>query len=118
LFIFRKSFSRLFIFAENLSRDVFVKLGEMDFESFVSRLVNHFVNELINKGMRKKKIRRGFSDSTKSQILALQNNRCNHCNRILDVRNFDHIDNNRSNNLFFNCQALCPNCHAKKTRAK
>lgn len=29
---------------------------------------------------------------------------------------FDHIDNDRSNNDFSNCQALCPNCHAIKTR--
>jgi 5-methylcytosine-specific restriction endonuclease McrA len=29
---------------------------------------------------------------------------------------YDHIDGNRSNNDPSNCQALCPNCHAKKTR--
>jgi len=34
----------------------------------------------------------------------------------LEVFNFDHIDGDRSNNSFFNCQALCPNCHARKTR--
>ena len=41
----------------------------------------------------------------------MQNNRCNHCHRLLDVVNFDHIDGNRANNSFYNCQALCPNCH-------
>jgi hypothetical protein len=33
-----------------------------------------------------------------------------------DVWDYDHIDENRSHNDFNNCQALCPNCHAKKTR--
>jgi 5-methylcytosine-specific restriction endonuclease McrA len=32
------------------------------------------------------------------------------------VWDYDHIDGNRSNNKISNCQALCPNCHAKKTR--
>jgi|SaaInlV_200m_DNA_6_1039755.scaffolds.fasta_scaffold00866_1 hypothetical protein len=88
----------------------------MDFESFISRQANHFLKELIHEGLSKKKVRKNFSESIKNQVLTLQNHRCNHCNRVLDVINFDHIDGNRSNNLFFNCQALCPNCHAKKSR--
>jgi len=38
------------------------------------------------------------------------------CLNKLDVTDFDHIDGNSSNNRLENCQALCPNCHAKKTR--
>jgi hypothetical protein len=33
----------------------------------------------------------------------------------LGVWDYDHKDGNRSNNHARNCQALCPNCHAKKT---
>ena len=29
---------------------------------------------------------------------------------------YDHKNGDRSNNKLSNCQALCPNCHAKKTR--
>ena len=32
------------------------------------------------------------------------------------IWDFDHIDGDSSNNSLSNCQALCPNCHAKKTR--
>ncbi|MGD9533377.1 MAG: PsbP-related protein [Candidatus Nitrosocosmicus sp.] len=60
--------------------------------------------------------RRGFSDSDKNEILHRQKNLCAHCKRFLSVRDFDHIDGDRSNNDISNCQALCPNCHAIKTR--
>lgn len=90
----------------------------MDFSTFLARQANHFVKELLKEGISTKKPRRGFSDVVKKQVLALQNNRCNNCQRLLDVAIFDHIDGNRANNLFYNCQALCPNCHAKKTRRR
>ena len=60
--------------------------------------------------------RKGFSDSTKEEILRIQNHRCADCNRVLDVVDFDHIDADKTNNDITNCQALCPNCHAKKSR--
>jgi HNH endonuclease len=37
------------------------------------------------------------------------------CKESSGVWDFDHIDGNGSNNAPSNCQALCPNCHAKKT---
>ena len=88
----------------------------MDIESFLARQASHFVKELLKDSMGPKKPRRGFSEIIKNQVLAVQNNRCNYCQRMLDVTNFDHIDGNRANNRYSNCQALCPNCHAKKTR--
>ena len=88
----------------------------MDIENFVSRQAKHFLKELFKEGLRTKKIRRDFSESVRKKVLALQFYRCNYCNRVLDEVNFDHIDGNRSNNSIFNCQALCPNCHARKTR--
>jgi len=66
----------------------------------------------------KKQTRKKFSKRTRSARLLLQNNRCMNCGYSLDVYEFDHIDGNRENNSLFNCQALCPNCHAKKTRKK
>ena len=88
----------------------------MDIENFVLRQAKHFLKELFKEGLRSKKLRRDFSESVRKKVLALQFYRCNYCNKVLDAVNFDHIDGNRSNNSFFNCQALCPNCHAKKTR--
>jgi len=88
----------------------------MDFESFLARQGNHFLKELLKESFSSKKVRRGFTEIVKKQVILQQNKKCNYCNRILDMINFDHIDGNRSNNSFFNCQALCPNCHAKKTR--
>ena len=60
--------------------------------------------------------RKGFSDAIKEQVLRRQNHRCAECDRVLDVVDFDHIDANKTNNDISNCQALCPNCHAKKSR--
>ena len=67
----------------------------------------------------KSKLKRmSFSPTAQKHTLRRQANRCNMCKEKLDVINFDHIDGNRSNNSITNCQALCPNCHAKKTRKK
>ena len=60
--------------------------------------------------------RKGFPKTTQEITLIKQAYRCNICKERLVVTNFDHIDGNRSNNSISNCQALCPNCHAKKTR--
>ena len=61
-------------------------------------------------------IRQYFSSEIKSQILKEQNYKCAGCKKSLNVYDFDHIDNDRSNNDYNNCQALCPICHALKTR--
>ena len=62
--------------------------------------------------------RNRFSQATRKKRRAVQHFRCNMCYRILEHVDFHHIDGNRSNNDFSNCEALCPNCHAKKTRHK
>ena len=62
--------------------------------------------------------RKGFPKTTQEITLIKQAYRCNACNNNLDKINFDHIDGNRSNNSITNCQALCLNCHAKKTRER
>jgi len=90
----------------------------MDIENFLTRQAKHFVKELIQDAMSETNPRMNFTKKEQKWTLAVQNNRCNHCHRVLDVVNFDHIDGNRANNSLLNCQALCPNCHAKKTRRK
>ena len=63
-------------------------------------------------------IRQHFSNEVKSQILKKQKYKCASCKKFLNVYDFDHKDNDRSNNSYNNCQALCPICHAIKTRKK
>lgn len=53
---------------------------------------------------------------TKKKILEIQRNRCANCGKKSKIYDFDHIDNNSSNNDISNCQALCPNCHAKNKK--
>ena len=62
--------------------------------------------------------RKYFAKKARIATLTKQNYKCNMCKKKLDEINYDHIDGNRSNNSVSNCQALCPNCHAKKTRKK
>jgi predicted HNH restriction endonuclease len=62
------------------------------------------------------KERRYFSAEVKRQVLQNQNCKCEICKRNTGVWDYDHKNGDRSNNKLSNCQALCPNCHAKKTR--
>ena len=71
---------------------------------------------IIEKSMSKPKVRRNFSKSTEDKVLKMQNNRCKACGKKLDVRDFDHIDGNSLNSSLENCQALCLECHRKKTQ--
>ena len=68
-----------------------------------------------NKRSRKSK-RKAFSKQTKNIVLLLQGFHCRICGNYLDVKEFDHINGDKTNNLPSNCQALCPTCHRRKTR--
>ncbi len=57
-----------------------------------------------------------FPSYMRKDVLSKQGYKCAVCKKSAGVWDFDHIDGDRSNNDIKNCQALCPNCHAKKTR--
>lgn len=65
---------------------------------------------------RKRRERKFFTAEVKRGILKKQKHNCAYCKRNPGVLDFDHKDGNRCNNKMSNCIALCPNCHAKKTR--
>ena len=60
--------------------------------------------------------RRYFPADIKEDTKRKQHHKCAICKRGTSIWDFDHKDGNRSNNRPSNCQALCPTCHAKKTR--
>ena len=64
------------------------------------------------------KKRKDFSKSTKEQVLARQGYGCNSCGQYSSLFDFHHKNGDKSNNYSSNCEALCPLCHAKKTRKK
>ena len=71
---------------------------------------------IINSRRGKHRVRRSFPKSVKDETIRKQHHKCAVCKRGTSIWDFDHKDGNRSNNSSSNCQALCPTCHAKKTR--
>jgi hypothetical protein len=61
-------------------------------------------------------VRKGFSQRTRERTLRKQNHKCVYCRKVLTVIDYHHKNGDRSDNREKNCQALCPNCHALKTR--
>jgi hypothetical protein len=66
----------------------------------------------------KYKQRRDFSIAVMQRTLERQDNRCANCHKWRGGKpmDFDHKNGDRSDNSESNCQALCPDCHADKTR--
>ena len=98
------------------------KFSRRSRDKLVTKLVLTAIESIIKYSLRpdlaRKTKRLNFPESTKQIVKILQGFRCKMCGRFLDVVNFDHVDDNRSNNHITNCRALCPNCHAKKTRRR
>lgn len=65
---------------------------------------------------RKYLLSRSFAESIKKETLCDQNCKYAFCRRSTGLWDYDRIDGNRSHNDYSNCQALCINCHAEKTR--
>ena len=74
------------------------------------------IGSIIWKITHRTKERRYFPVNVKRQILKDQKYKCAICKQNTEVWDYDHKNGDRSNNKLSNCQALCPNCHAKKTR--
>lgn len=64
------------------------------------------------------KMRNPVPPHYKETILRRQNHKCKLCSVFLDVYDIDHVVPYRIHPVhkLSNLQALCPNCHAKKTR--
>jgi len=60
--------------------------------------------------------RKDFAESTKKFTLLMQGNVCNSCKKPSKLWDFHHKNGNSSDNSKRNCEALCPYCHAEKTR--
>ena len=73
---------------------------------------------IVEKSLSKPTKRRRFTKSDMIKTLDLQKKRCKICQNKLKECDFDHADGDSSNDSLSNCQALCPNCHAKKSRRK
>jgi len=76
------------------------------------------VLRIIEKSMNDPKPRKNFSEAFKKLVRKSQNHKCIKCKEKLEegAIEYHHIDGNRSNNSLSNCEALCSNCHSKKTR--
>ena len=61
--------------------------------------------------------RKDFSETTKKLTLKKQGYVCKICKKLSKHWDFHHKFG-RSNNRPFNCEALCPACHAENTRKK
>jgi len=73
---------------------------------------------IVEKSMSKPTKRHRFTKSVMIKTLEIQKNKCKKCKNKLKECDFDHMDGDSTNNSLSNCQALCPNCHAEKSRRK
>ena len=60
--------------------------------------------------------RKDFSESIQHAVVTRQNNLCAECGNFTTIWEYDHINGKNWENDISNCQALCPKCHARKSR--
>ena len=90
-----------------------LKRGKIDFNDIAIGIGLAAVKSQLKA---KKPKRKNFSKATKKAALKRQGDKCNICREKTELWEYDHINGDSSNNSLENCQALCPNCHSKKTR--
>lgn len=101
---------------ESITKVISLLLTPRSFVSFFVMILTGVFARLIRGRNDNQKQRKSFSQLTRRRILEKQNQRCAQCRKILIVVDFDHKNGNRADSRESNCQALCPNCHAIKTR--
>jgi len=90
-----------------------LKKGKID----LKQIAVFALSEALYSNLKSKKPRRkNFSNSTKKVARERQKNKCSICRKKTDAWEYDHINGISSDNSLKNCQALCPICHARKTR--
>lgn len=104
------------IFGQTNTFEKLISMNLANTEELVILIFFFIIGAFTWKLTHKNKDRRYFSAEVKKQVLIDQKYKCAICKKSIGVWDYDHKDGNRSNNKISNCQALCPNCHAKKTR--
>ena len=104
------------IFGQTNTFEKLISMNLANTEELVILIFFLIIGAFTWKLTHKNKERRYFSAEVKKQVLIDQKYKCAICKKSIGVWDYDHKDGNRSNNKISNCQALCPNCHAKKTR--
>jgi hypothetical protein len=107
--------SKLFYFTSGAS--ILISKYTPQFKSSLSYFsTNSYYNN--QNGGYIKKHKRNVNGMTKKQVASNQKWTCNHCKQLLDATyEIDHIHPlfKGGDNSIINLQALCRNCHAKKT---
>ena len=117
----------IFLFSSNNANGISSNIENVqDIEEYnLEELVAIFLLFLILFGLltglfrtlkRRTKKRKSFSIQTRNLVLKSQKFKCSICRMNVGIWDYDHKDGNRCNNKASNCQALCPMCHAKKSR--
>lgn len=101
---------------ENVPYDAESNEGNQSIVIFFSILILITIAVVIRKVIKRPTKRRSFPLEIKSQVLRDQDRKCAICGRNKGLWDYNHIDGDRTNNDISNCQALCPDCHAKKSR--
>ncbi len=106
------------ILSERIREPISFNVNLEPLKEFAKKALDFLVIYAQAEAAKKKKPgnRKAFLKSVKQAVLARQLKRCNFCRRCFPDLEFHHKDGNHSNNDISNCEALCPNCHARKTK--
>lgn len=98
------------------SKELFTPLFTRDFQSDMINSPSQSVERIHNSG--KKSSKRSVSETKKKYVASLQNWKCAHCQAQLtawfEVDHVQRLEYGGSNNVD-NLEALCRECHGKKT---
>jgi hypothetical protein len=104
--------------ADNLTRHQLTCKAKIDYKEQLEKQIECKINEQSNTHPKLK--RKNFTQRSRMIIASSQNWKCNICDDILnETFQVDHIIEiaDGGETKIDNGQALCPNCHAKKTHA-